>query len=66
MTASHTTPAAHQNHPVNVVLREADGETFAELARRVEYCEITWPQCYVLGEPIFLTTEEPSDGRGIL
>ena len=45
-------PAAHRNHPINAVLR--DGETFKELAKRVEYCEITWPQCIVWGEPIRL------------
>ena len=43
-------PAAQQNHPVNAVLRP--DETFRELARKVEYCEITWPQSYVMGEPI--------------
>jgi hypothetical protein len=49
------TPAAHRDHPVNAVLR--DGETFRELARQVEYCEITWPQCYEMGEPIYLESE---------
>jgi hypothetical protein len=58
MTASRHTPAAHRNHPIKAVLREAEGETFAELARKIEYCEITWPQCYVMGEPIRIKTDE--------
>jgi hypothetical protein len=53
-TPSQNVPAAHRNHPVNAVLR--DGETFRELAKKVEYCEITWPQCYVMGEPIRIYT----------
>lgn len=53
---TYTVPAAQRNHPVKAVLR--DGETFRELARKVEYCEITWPQCYVMGEPIRIKTDE--------
>jgi hypothetical protein len=47
-------PAAHQDHPIAAVLR--DGETFRELARKVEFCEITWPQCREVGEPIRIYT----------
>ncbi len=59
--AHQSVHAANRNHPIKAVLREADGETFAELARKIEYCEITWPQCYVMGEPIFLTTKPHGD-----
>lgn len=61
MTANHHAPAAHRDHPIKAVLREADGETFAELARKIEYCEITWPQCYVMGEPIRLSTDKTTN-----
>jgi hypothetical protein len=48
-------PAAHRNHPINAVLRP--DEPFRELARKVEYCEITWPQSYEMGEPIQMMTD---------
>lgn len=48
-------PAAHRDHPIRLVLR--DGETFRELAKKVEYCEIGWPQFYEMGEPIRIYTE---------
>lgn len=54
-TPQHT----RRENPVKSVLREADGETYRELVRQVEYCEITWPQCYVMGESIHLTTTQP-------
>ena len=49
-------PATHRDHPINSVLRL--DESFRELARKVEYCEITWPQSYEMGEPIRLKSEE--------
>lgn len=53
-------PAAHRNHPINAVLRP--DESFRELARKVEYCEITWPQSYEMGEPIRIQNEpEPEE-----
>ena len=48
-------PAAWRNHPILAVLRE--GESFRQIAKQVEYCEIGWPQCYELGQPIRLYTE---------
>ena len=49
-------PATHRDHPINSVLRS--DESFRELASKVEYCEITWPQSYEMGEPIRLKSEE--------
>jgi hypothetical protein len=49
------TPAVHRNHPINLVLRP--DESFRELARKVEYCEITWPQSYIIGQPIRISTD---------
>jgi len=34
----------------------ATPEEAREIGKRVEFCEITWPQCYVMGEPIRLKT----------
>ena len=52
MTTDHHAPAAHRGHPIQSVLR--DGETFRELARKIEYGEISWPQCWERGEEIRL------------
>jgi hypothetical protein len=57
MTATIPIPAAHRDHPINAVLRPECGETFRELARQVEYCEITWPQCWMGGEAIYLESK---------
>ena len=54
----HDNPAAFTHHPLNAVLK--DGETFEEFSRKVQFCEITWPQCWVIGEPIYL---ERTDGE---
>jgi len=47
-------PAVFTDNPLKAILKE--GETFEELCRKVQYCEITWPQCYVMGEPIRIKT----------
>lgn len=47
---SDTDPAAFSRNPVAAVLKE--GESFEEFRRKVQFCEITWPQCYTMGEPI--------------
>lgn len=49
-------PAVHQANPIASVLR--DGETVASVARAVEFCEIGWPQCYEVGEPIRISSRE--------
>ena len=54
-------PAAYCNHPINLVLRPEDGETFEKLAKQVEYCEISWPQSYLFGEPIYIRKEKKMD-----
>jgi hypothetical protein len=46
--------AALADNPVKAVLKA--GETYEELRRQCQYCEITWPQCYVFGPPIYLTS----------
>jgi hypothetical protein len=54
---SDETPAVRRGgHFLEAVLRP--GETLASIGKRVEFCEITWPQCYVMGEPIRIYTED--------
>ena len=60
MTADHATPAAHRSHPIQSVLR--DGEMFRELARKIEYGEISWPQSYIMGDPIIINSNHQNQG----
>jgi len=32
-------------------------EEFRQIVKQVQFCEISWPQCYEMGEPIRLTTQ---------
>ena len=42
------------NHPILAVVSRRE---FEHLARQVQLCEISWPQCYDVGKPIQLGGE---------
>jgi len=63
-TENQQKPAAWQKHQIMAVLR--DGETFKGLAKQVQYCEISWPQSCVMGEPIRIQTNERKITNGNL
>ena len=49
--------------PVGVTARHplADAvspEELREIVNQVQYAEITWPQCYEMGDPIWIETEQ--------
>lgn len=46
------------NHPLLAILSKREVE---ELCRKVQLCEISWPQCYERGEPIQL--EDKAEAR---
>ena len=40
-------------YPIASILTPAE---LAELSRKVQYCEVTWPQHYAKGDPIYMAT----------
>jgi hypothetical protein len=49
----HGRPAAFHKHPVMAVMESE--EEFRRIRTQIGLCQITWPQCYTMGEPLRLT-----------
>ena len=50
-----TRPQAFHKQPLMAV---CSADEFAQIARRVQFGEISWPQCWEQGEPLRLTMKD--------